>query len=183
MLIELEDFKNHIDLNTNDDDATITTYILGVGEFLRNKLGRAIEEEEVEEIFDGDNLKDTIFLANYPVRELTSLKYRTGTFGSPVWNDFNVDDYLPNLAEGTILLEAVYSGLQNIKVNYWAGYAAEDIPNALKVAVLKLVAKVYNKRRSDGFSTEEVAGASINWDSFMSSDIVELINPYRKISI
>jgi uncharacterized phiE125 gp8 family phage protein len=183
MLIELEDLKNHIGLDSNDDDEILKFYIEGIGEFLKERLGLIIESASVTEYFNGDDIKDIIFLANYPVTVLTSLQYNSGTWGTPVWTAFDVDDYNLDGDKGMIYCDSMYAGIRNIKVVYTAGYSAATIPKALKIAVLKMVAKIYNKRRSDGFSSEEVAGARVEWDKFLSSDIEELIAPYRKIQI
>lgn len=181
MIITLDQIKAHLDITDNADNSVLTSYIAQMSDYLKNKIGRVIEETEIVEYFDGDNLRDTIFLGNYPVTEFTSLEYRSGKFSAPVWNDFDADDYLLDENDGTIQIKAVYSGVKNIKATYKAGYTS--VPEALKLACLKLVAKIYNKRRSDGFSHEEVAGASIDWDKFLSDDIKELINPYRKLKI
>jgi len=183
MLIELEDFKKHIDIDTNDYDDILTIYINAAGEFIKEYLGRIIESASVTEYFDGDDIKNTIFLSNYPVTALTSLQYNSGTFGTPVWTAFITDDYQRDDDQGIIYMDTMYSGIRNIKVVYTAGYTAANIPNAIKVACMKMVGKIFNKRRSDGFSSEEVANARIDWDTFMSSDIQELLAPFRKIKI
>lgn len=184
MLIELEDFKNHIGLDSNDDDEILTVYIEGVGDFLRQYLGRVLEQEtNITEYLNGNDIKDKIFLANYPVTALTSLQYNSGTWGTPVWTNFDTDDYTMDGDTGIIYCDCMYAGFRNIKVVYTAGYTANTLPKGLKLATLKIVAKVYNKRRSDGFSSEEVAGARVDWDTFLSSDIETLIAPYRKINI
>jgi len=183
MLITLEDLKNHIGLDSNDDDEIIATYISAVGDVLKNHIGRVIEEETVTEYFDGDDITDKIFLSNYPLTAFTSFQYRTGTYAVPVWNNFNTEDYQTDLDGGVIYTDNMYNGVRNIKVVYKAGYAAASIPSALKLAALKLVAKVYNKKRSDGFSHEEAGGAAIDWDKFLSDDIKALISPYCKINI
>lgn len=183
MIITAAQVKNHLDITDNTDDALIASYIAQIGDFLRRKIGRIIESAEVTEYHDGDNIKGEIFLANYPVSSLASLQYRSGGFATPVWVDYPEGDYLLSEDDGTIQMNSVFSGLKNIKVVYSAGWEAGSIPEGLQLAAIKLVSKVYNKRRSDGFSSEEVAGARIEWDSFLSKDIEELINPYRKLSI
>lgn len=183
MIVTAEQVKAHLGITANTDDALLAGYIGQIGDYLRRKIGRAIEQEEITEYHDGDNIKDEIYLGNYPVTELTSLKYRSGSFASPTWIDYPTTDYLLSANDGTIQVNSVFSGLKNIEVKYKAGYATDAIPNALQLAAIKLVSKVYNKRRSDGFSSEEVAGARVDWDTFLSKDIEELINPFRKLKI
>jgi len=187
MIITVDQIKAHLGITGTADDAVLTSYIGQIGDYLKTKIGRVIEETEIVELFDGDNLKDEIFLGNYPIIEFTSLQYRSGSFSSPVWRDFSDNDYLVDPEDGTIQIEATYSGLKNIKATYKAGYAEVDgestIPQTLQLAAIKLIAKVFNKRRSDGFSSEEVAGARVEWDKFLSDDIKELINPFRRMSV
>lgn len=181
MLISLTEFKNHIGISGTTEDTIITTYINAVGGFLTGYLGRVIENAEFVERFDGDNIKDAIFLSNYPVTKFNWLKYRSGTYSDEKMMDFNADDYQRDDEAGVIYVDAMYSGIRNIEVYYEAGYTT--IPDAIKVACMKLVAKIYNKKRSDGFSSEEVSNARIEWDKFMSSDIEALLSPYVKIKI
>lgn len=183
MIITAAQLKAHLGIISTEEDSLITGYIAQIGDYLRRKIGRIIEEESVTEYHDGDNIKDMIFLANYPVSELTSIQYRSGGFANPTWNDYPAEDYLLSEDDGTIQMNFVFSGLKNIKVVYKAGWADGSIPESLQLAAIKLVAKVYNKRRSDGFSSEEVAGARVDWDTFLSKDIEELINPFRKFKI
>lgn len=187
MIITKDQIKAHLGITGTADDAVLDLYIGQIGDFLKTKIGRVIEETEIVELFDGDNLKDEIFLGNYPITQFTSLQYRGGSFSSPVWRDFSDNDFLVDPEDGTIQIQATYSGLKNIKATYKAGYVIDetgnDVPKALQLAALKLVAKVFNKRRSDGFSSEEVAGARVEWDKFLSDDIKELINPFRRMPI
>jgi len=182
MFITLEDVKNHIDLDSNDDDEILGTYINAIGDFLKNYLGRVVEETDIEEYFDGDEITDTIFLSHYPITDL-EIAYNSGTYSNPEWTEYDVDEYQVDAEKGMILVDVNYPGRRNIQVSYTAGYAAEDIPSAIKLAAIKLAAKIYNKKRSDGFKHEEAGGAAIDWDSFLSDDITALLNPYRKINI
>lgn len=185
MLITLEEFKSYIELDTNDDDDTLMILINGVGDFLKTYLGRVIEyTEHIWEYFDGNDIKDCIFLANYPVGTISEFSHTSDPFGdSPEWIDFNTDQYLLDNDKGILYIKATYPGTRNIAVEYDAGYETKDIPAPLKVAALKLTAALYNKKRSDGYSLEEVAGARIQWDKFLTPDIEALIAPYQRVQI
>ncbi|RJQ67335.1 MAG: hypothetical protein C4519_24370 [Desulfobacteraceae bacterium] len=174
-MITKEDFKSHRIINTNDDDEIIDILIDAVEEFIKSYVGRVIEKETITEYFDGDDLADTIFLANYPVVALTSLQYNRGTYSDPDWQDINADYYQLDDDIGEILIDVMYSGRRNIKAVYEAGYVEDDIPKSLKAAALKLVTKLYDKRSSEGFSIEEVAGARIEWGKFLSDDVKALL--------
>ena len=181
MIVSLTEIKNHLGISGATDDTALGYYLNAVSEWAKEYLGRVIEkQEDISEYFDGDNIKDTIFLSNYPVTSFKWLKYRTGKYSDPQFKDFNADDYQRDDEAGIIYVDAMYSGIRNINVVYSAGYAAADIPNAIKVACMKMIAKIYNKRRSDGFSSEEVANARVEWDKFLSPDIEVLLAPYKK---
>lgn len=191
MLITKEELKQHLDINTNDDDEILDIYINAVGEFLKSYLGRVIEKETITEYLDGDDINNEVHLENYPIVSLISFQYGTGSYSGgtySTWNDFNEASYHYDLDKGIIYTDLNYAGIRNIKVVYVAGYAdddedADDIPQGIKLATMKLVSKVYNKRRSEGYKTESVAGAAIEWDKFLSDDIKLILAPYRKIII
>jgi len=181
MLITLEDFKSHIGIESNDDDAVLKTYIQGISDFIVNYCGRAIESTGFEELYDGDDISDCLFLNNYPISDFTNLMYNSGSYSDPVWNAIDPSQYQTDMDKGIIYFDVIYSGKRNIAIAYTAGYAT--VPDSIKLAAMKLVAKIYNKRRSDGFRHEEAGGAAIDWDSFLSDDVQLLLDPYRKILI
>ena len=189
MLINKEDFKQHAEVDTNDDDELLDIYCNAIDAYLKEYLNRQIEKETYTEYFDGDDLDETILLKEYPVVSLTSLQYRTGTYSSPTWNDIDEDYYQLDDENGMVLMDVDYSGRRNIKAVYEAGYSDSStdqeagysaIPYPIKLAAMKLVSKVYNKKRSEGYRSEEVSQARIEWDRFMSDDIVALLAPYKR---
>ncbi len=186
MLIQIEDLKQHIDLNTNEYDAVLEIYANAISDHIRNYLGRPIEIEEITEYFDGDDISDQIHLSSFPMvidetDHLFTFQYSTGSYSDLTWNDFDADSYQVDDEIGIIYADRMYSGRRNIKVTYSAGYA--EVPNPVKLAAMKLVAKVFNSRKSDGFKDESLGDASISWDKFMSDDITALLAKYRRISL
>lgn len=182
-MITKDDFKNYRNITSADDDTKITLIVNAVKEFVKSYVGRAIEQETVTEYFDGDDINGTIFLSNLPLISLTSIQFNQGTYSSPDWQDFDADDYQYDMEIGEILIDKMYSGRRNIKVVYVAGYITANIPNSLKVAALKLCSKIYDKGESEGFSNEEVAGASIQWGKFLSDDIKALLDAAKRLKI
>jgi hypothetical protein len=124
-------------------------------------------------------------LNNYPVTDFISIERRTGGFASPVWMDLDAEDYLVSEDDGTIQMLLPYPGIKNIRVTYKAGFT--EIPEGLQLAVLRLVAKVYNRRNSEGFKQEDTGGARVIWEGLkedgVNDEIDELIYPYRRIMI
>lgn len=185
MIIDLEDLKQHLDLNSNEFDDILGIYAESISDFIRNYLGRPIEIEAITEYFDGESLRDQVHLSSFPLvvdddHPLT-FQYATGPYSNLAWNDFNEDSYQVDSDIGIIYADTMYSGRKNIKVTYFAGYAT--IPNPIKLAAIKLVAKVFNSRRSDGFKDESLGDASITWDKFISDDISALLANYRRLSL
>lgn len=185
MLITIEDLKQHIDLDTNEYDAVLAVYANAISDFIRNYLGRPIVIEAITEYFDGDDIKDQVHLSSFPVviddDHPFTFKYASGPYSDLTWEDFSADDYQVDEEIGIIYTERMWSGRKNIKVTYSAGYAT--VPNPVKLAAMKLVAKVFNSRKSDGFKDESLGDASISWDKFMSDDITALLAKYRRISL
>lgn len=186
MLIQIEELKQHIDLNTNEYDPVLEIYADAISDFIRNYLGRPIEIEAITEYLNGDDLSDQVHLASFPMvidetDHLFTFQYATGPYSDLTWNDFDADSYQVDDEIGIIYADTMYAGRKNIKVTYYAGYAT--VPNPIKLASMKLVAKVFNSRKSDGFKDESLGDASISWDKFMSDDITALLAKYRRISL
>lgn len=137
---------------------------------------------EVTEYYDGDDGtgKSKIFLKRYPVQSITSVSYNSGTSGTPTWTAFDADDYERDDNEGVLhFLSSLPKGRQNIKVKYKSGYVT-TIPQDLDVACCKMVAKEFDKRKSQGVLSESVGGGSVSWNENVDPSVLSVIRKYRR---
>jgi hypothetical protein len=179
MFLTLEDLKQHLEINSDDDDELLEIYCNSVSDFVKNYLKRNITEQEITEYFDGDYLAGDIVLKEFPVNSLTSLQYRNGSLSTSEWADFNSNYYFLDDENGIITIdEGIPDGRMNVKVVYEAGYV--ETPEPIRLACMKLASKVYKKKRSDGYTDEGAGGVNLTWDKFLSDDIIALLSPYRR---
>jgi len=179
--------KEYLGITADDDNTLFDVLIKAVSDVIENYCKRTFTEAQFTEYFDGDDIKDYIVLGNYPVSaaegKVIAIYYNSGTFGTPVWTAFNADNYKLITDEGMVYMDVMYAGKQNIKVVYTAGYAAGSIPDAIQLAVKKLVSAAYNQRKSDGVTNENAGPASINWGKIFTDDIKIMLDPYKRFSI
>ena len=67
-------------------------------------------------------------------------------------------------------------GVERFRMTYTAGYTEDTLPNGLKLAILQLMHRSYNKR--GGVSSDSVAGYGESWDEFFSSDDVKMLRAF-----
>jgi hypothetical protein len=82
-----------------------------------------------------------------------------------------------------VRLKTVRSGELNYRISYKAGYADTDAPDNLKLAILKLVGKLWNQRKSDGIKTENLGDAGISWEEHLSPDIASILSRFKMYSV
>jgi len=179
MLITAENFRSYISLDTSDYDGIIEMLISGAVSWIEVMLSNKIDEDSVEEYFDGDEIDENVYLANnLNIKDLT-VEYDSD--GS--WVAVPDTDYVFYKDQGIVKLDNVRSGELNYKISYKAGYTDSDVPDDLKLAILKLVGKLWNQRKSDGIKTENLGDAGIAWEEQLSPDIASALSRYKMYSI
>lgn len=188
MLLTVSDFKTYINYSKDTFDTEIEVLIKGAESFIAKYCNNTIEQASVEEVFDGDEITDSIFLKNN--LDLTGITIYKWDTTNNVWSeivDVYGSEYYVYTEEGRIDLNSILSGKRNYKVSYTAGYVntiyTSTLPNDLKIAILKLTNKYWNKRRSDGLSNESLDTASLTYDEFMSNDIKLILDKYKIILV
>ncbi len=189
-LTNLSKIKSFLGIDDTDSDELFNDLINSISDFIENFCGRRFistvyevaEGSDTAEYFDGDDIVENIYLKNYPITELSKVEYNSGTFSTPDWHEYDADDYSYDAKAGIITFEGgVRGGKQNIRVSYTAGY--ETIPHDIELAANKLIAKSFNKRKSEGVTGEGAGGANINWGDFVSEDIKAILDKYEKVSL
>jgi hypothetical protein len=188
-LTNLSKVKGFLDIDDTDNDDLFNDLINSISDFIENYCGRrflstvyAVTPADTAEYFDGDDIEEDIYLKNFPITALSKVEYNNGSFSAPDWKEYDADRYSYDKNSGIINFPCgVINGKQNIRVSYTAGYAT--IPHDLELAANKLIAKSFNKRKSEGVTGEGAGGANINWGDFVSEDIKAILEKYQKISL
>jgi hypothetical protein len=178
-MITADEFKSYIGLTVSDYDSVIEMLISGAVSWIEVMLNNKIKEDSVEEYFDGDEIDDNIYLANN--LNLKDLTVEYDSDGS--WVAMSDSDYVFYKDQGIVKLDNVRSGELNYKISYKAGFTDQNIPDSLKLAILKLVGKLWNQRKSDGIKTENLGDAGISWEDHLSPDIASILSRYKMYSI
>jgi hypothetical protein len=142
------------------------------------------------QLFDTKQGMSKLFLNNFPVVDpVTSVKYRTGTVSTPIWNTYNADGYYLYADEGyiqfTASLPAVPKGIQ---VVYDAGYlidwandrtATHTLPRDLTGLATEMVAGAITKQKSQGVSMMSTEGQSVTFSKNMTDDQKTILGRYQ----
>lgn len=183
-LTSLTAVKAYLGISVSTYDAILESLIDECTVWIENELGgRRIfnDEEDVTEYHDGDDGtgKNKIFPKRWPIVSITSLSYNSGTPGTPVWTAYTADDYELDKEAGIIYMgSALPRGIQCLKLVYEAGFA--DIPLDLSIACKKMVAKEFDKRKSQGVTQEGVGGGNVTWNENVDPSVSQVFKKYRR---
>ena len=193
-MITKEEFKSFAGINVSTYDTAITLIVNGVISFVQDYCKNVLVEKEVTEYFNAEDIEEDggeIFLANRINITESSVKvyYNNGTEASPSYALETRDSYALELDKGIIKLEYVRGGVNDktgikaYKVVYTAGYKTADVPASLKLACLKFAGAVYNKRGSEGESSEGQDGTNVDFAGSMTPEIKSMLSKYKSFSI
>jgi len=208
-LTTLARLKEYLGITGTTDDGVLISFINRATDFLEQRTNRRfVKTTYTNELHNGREGKDKVFLFNFPIISVASFQFRTGTLASPVFNDFNVNDFIvfknagfiqvlafriigvsPSIAAGSTI-----KGVQNLRVTYDAGFlidfdnvdnpALHTLPLDIEDFVIRMAARRFNLRRADGVVSEAVEGSSITWASptleQLSADDKAVIKKYEK---
>lgn len=172
--------KTHLGITGTGDDTLLDTLCDQVTAWIENYCGgrrfyRTLHENEV---YDGEPKKDYLVLKHFPVIEITSIQYNAGTSKNPNWTNMDRDDYELYENEGVIYWNKIYDGVRNIRVSYNAGYST--MPYDLVLVANRLVARVYDKRKSEHLSNESLEGVNVNWGEFLRPEDKLILDSYSR---
>lgn len=175
--ITLDEAKAHLRVTSNTEDYLIGALISAARDLCERETGRALLPQTWELSLSG--FCDEMKLGHAPVASITSIKYTDadGAEQTLATTEYVFDD--ASDIQSSIVLAPnktwpqVYSGINNVRIRYVAGYAnAAAVPNALRQWMLLQISHWYRNRESVG-----VAG-------FVEMPFVQhLINAYRIYSL
>lgn len=168
MLATIDQVKTHIGLSGTTYDSVLTQILTQVDRMIKTELKREIEETTyTEQIFDGGDRY--IQLNDMPLSstEDFTFEYNKGDSEDPDWETVPRDDYELYYDEGVVYLHYPYFGKRVLKMTYTVG---GDVPEDLEMLAIRLTAKIYNKRKSEGTSNESLENVSFGWQDLLSSE-------------
>ena len=180
--------KAYLGISGATYDTLIELFINGCTDWMEQEMGgRRIFDDAVvsNELHDGDwdhTGRCKIFPKRWPINSITSVEYKTGSLSSPTWVAFTTDEYVTDDAAGimyfTSSLSSMVPNRQNIRITYQGGYTT--IPSDLELACIKMVAKEFDKRKSQGVTQESVGGGTVTWNEEVDQEIMQIIRRYRR---
>ena len=116
-----------------------------------------------------------------PVRAISALAVRDASWGFTAYtgqtlSEFEVDDY-------TVYTRYVIEGKSNraLQITYTCGYKDAEVPADLKLAVILMVAHLFNQRENVGLKSQSLLGVSITMDEKESIIVARIIKKYTRI--
>jgi uncharacterized phiE125 gp8 family phage protein len=167
--------KAYLGISHTAQDSTIQILLDAAENWLETTFGIALASAEREELLDGGG--KYLWPTYRPITEIDTVE---DTWDSDAEYDcLLVGDGRIQRADSNGLALANYAwaaGDKRWRATYTAGHAL--MPAALKLAVLKFVAKSYQARA--GESSNNAAGVAAAFPSLMDSEIHEMIKPFSR---
>jgi len=176
-------------------DTLFDTLCKNVSALIERYCNRTFTETSYTEYFDVNSGDEYVFLRNFPVASLTSVKYRTGPYSAIVWQDFNANDYLLYESRGRIkfcvrlpeadkYIQVVYTGGYKIDFTHETDPLLHTLPGDLEQIATEWVAKIYNMRKAQGILSESTEGQSITFkESNSGKEFRDGLSSYKNILI
>jgi uncharacterized phiE125 gp8 family phage protein len=147
--VTLDEAKAQCRVDDTASDALIGTYISAATGYVEQYLGRAIMEQTWELVLD--SFADAILIPKGPVQSVTSITYYDT---DSVLQTLATDQYvLDNVSDPSWIVRptdvtypTVALGVNNVIIRFVAGYT--DTPEAIRAAILMLIAQWFDERTS-----------------------------------
>lgn len=185
--------KDFLGITSADYDTQITELVLNTSSQIEAYCGRLFNSTSYTEYFDVENGDTKLFISNYPVSSLSSVQYRTGTWGAITWDNFNSNDYLLDEDTGKVSFALRFNGAEKyIKIVYVGGFLIDfnnennsslhTLPRDLMQTATEMTAKVYQLRTVTGIASESTEGQSITYTKSLPEEADRRLDRYRNIN-
>lgn len=174
-VIELSFAKSYLRIAGAQQDALIQSLLDGAEDWVERRCGIKLATETVTEDLDGGEIY--LFPSHRPVTAVTSV---TDLHGNEEQDAVRIADRIARENEyGTPSGSVWDDGERRYRVVYTAGFG--EIPYGLRMAILMLVSRAYENR--GGAAADGQAGLSVQWAPLNSSDIEQLLRPYKRARV
>lgn len=152
--ISLDEAKNHLKVDSADDNALITALITTARQFVENYTHRILMTTIIEKIYDIPS--QSFSLPSPPLQEVTKIEV-VNDAGEKTEVDSSIYDYDSSVdVPGRVQLKQGctwpdHRGFASFIVTFIAGYgdAPANVPEMLRQAILQVLAHYYEKRQSE----------------------------------
>lgn len=156
LAVSLAEAKQHLRVDTADEDALITALITAATEMAEQATGRAIMQQTWELTLDA--FPEAFELTRVPAASITSIRYwdTTGTqqtLGTALYTLDNADDFGSAYAVPAVGGDwpAARQQINAVALRYVAGYAsAAVVPDSIKAWIKLQVGAMYENRQAEG---------------------------------
>jgi len=179
-----------------DDRILVEALIESFSVRFEKMTNRKLEKTTVTEIFSPIKGQQDLRVSNYPITSVTSVKQDadgdfTGTLSEI---DTTAYDAVAGKDEGIVSLRYMvyHGGAGTVQIVYNGGLiepmtgvnAATNVPWDLKMAAIRQVAYMYQRRDSLGVTSESVSGGSVSIqiESDLLCDVKSVIDSYKPVS-
>ena len=152
--ITLAEAKSHLRVTSNAEDALINSLIVAARDLCEHETGGRVLMTQTWEL-SLDRFADEMSLGHAPVASITSIKYSdvNGVEQILASSEYVLDNAGNSIARVVLApgktWPAIYTGINNVRIRYVAGYAnAAAVPQALKQWLLLQISHWYRNRES-----------------------------------
>lgn len=179
MIITLSELKSYLGITDSSEDTVLQIFVDSANEYIKKYLWRNIAKDDYTE-YKWWDWQRIILLDNYPVNSIDKFEKNEWTIDNPDWQSVDAWDYELVPETGKLFLKFyTRRWFQNYKIVYNAWY--DTIPSDLKLAWLKIAGNYYNSKSSDWIDRESVAGDSITYWKWESSEVFRILNLYKDV--
>ena len=185
-IFSLTKVKSYLGVEGANHDALLDQIADGVSERVEAYTGRTFVTRAVTETLDGDG-KQFLYLRNYPVVSVTSLKIRYSLLDE--WTVLNVAaETVLDARRGRLYLNSMHFpwGPLSIEVVYSAGWGAQDavaLPQDLVQAALDYVKFVYDRKTVGATlaASMTIGPNTVSVVPDIPTDVKRVLDSYRKV--
>lgn len=184
-LTTLERMKEYLQIASSNStwNAVLSTLITQCSRLINKYCQRTfISTGTLTEYYDGNRQRELI-LRQLPIIAVTSV-HDDHARSFPASTLVAATDYYVDLARGMIKFDVTLSkGRGNLKVVYTAGYTTiADLPENVVLAVNKLVAATFNKRKDDGQGGASLGNVSYQYEAIVTADVAACLESEMNLS-
>jgi hypothetical protein len=190
--------KTYLDITGTSKDTLLSMIIIGTSSFFERVSGRSFGRQAVsQEVYNGKGTHSLV-LRRFPIdtAQTFTLERRDNYLNeSDSWETVDSEQYFVNAKSGIIKgTTGFYAGNLNYRVTYTGGFYLpsdsefqdgtdddKDLPYDVELAVLKLCAYEYTKRKSVGVQSERVRDMQIVYMKAVEQDkdIQNILQHYK----
>lgn len=184
-LITLQEYKDFLGINTDDQNVQLSGTIAYVSQLVKEYCSSTFVDfvdDPKEEFYTVNIPSKQLYLRDFPVLSVESIEIRNNAESNyESFSNFDVDYYTSALyrTDGP----AWPMGVNSVKVTYKCGY--EELPAGLKLAIFNLVqyynSEEYRPRKASGSSTMESPSSSSLRSPEFPDHIKRVLDLYKSV--